>query len=1104
MLVGDTQQQQPVEAGPGLRLLRDAVGSVRIDHIRRQLPDLEDWLREVDSLSADEAAAQATGRAARAAARARFREMNRARAGEKPITIRRPWQRGVSALLRNGAMDMAFKELHRRGRMGLVDGKEEALHDLVARWAAYTAEHPTHSTIVMARTRADVRALSVLLRERHHAMGDRRHKDDRSAIIRVHRIGERGRATEVPLEVRLGERLRIGATVYDLGLYNGTIVTVTGIEPRKDGHCRLTVRTADKRTVTFAPEEIRNWLGETALDHGYATTVTAAQGMTVDAAFLLLDEAMARETTYPACTRHRRHLELVADRQSVAVGLAGATPEGEPGRTVGDDEILASLGQLCGRSQPKAAALDHLLAETRRERGREDEIEIGREPGGRGLGAGAGPQDPPRATRAAVLRIVAAADRRTRRLADRATAVALAADMTEVERDWAAVPTDPAAQLARHRVVLHRVRVFLRRRTSGREDGQHHPRVSGLGYVAFQSLHRRMQRSVRARARDAERQALDRAWKTAALRNGREGTLSAESISRYGRLLARAQAFARDDSTRKDLQRLWARRLEAAPSYDDVLRRFVEGLKAEDALITRREAELPGSTLATRRLADHMAALNAATHLEDLPEAVRRLGRQHRAAREAAGVTRTDAPWVSDKIIAARVEARALNRLWRDIGTGSLALLDRPDHGEIVARTAAFAAKLEQRLPDTARNWRALAEGHLRQLARQLDEAFESDARDVGALDGWLRLPRRLAAFAALLAALPPAMAQAGGQADWQRRLAEAPSPVAVYERFVEGLAREEHTIREQETARPGSTLATRRLADHMAVLAALASHDMLPAGERDGFRRLLDAHREARTDAGVTAADRPWSEVARRRTSDETRQRIARTIGEARAHLLKYPALLERALAPKPPPDERDSGVFRRMRRFFKDDMPPTKGLKDFDPDYRKWDLRAERFVRKFRAWRADAILRDHVDRRWIDMADLIAEFEAIRHAYPEPYRIEIPDAFPASDQRHDPDRLAALLRDVIKPEDERNRDAVVELARRNRAWPEETLAVFRSHARQAANAGETRSLIRLSAGLPPYLGESLRNLSEVTWQYQGEDIERRRNLEQGYGMSY
>ena len=44
VFAGDTRQQQPVEAGPGLRLIRDAVGSVRVDRIRRQQPDLEDIL----------------------------------------------------------------------------------------------------------------------------------------------------------------------------------------------------------------------------------------------------------------------------------------------------------------------------------------------------------------------------------------------------------------------------------------------------------------------------------------------------------------------------------------------------------------------------------------------------------------------------------------------------------------------------------------------------------------------------------------------------------------------------------------------------------------------------------------------------------------------------------------------------------------------------------------------------------------------------------------------------------------------------------------------------------------------------------------------------
>ena len=47
VFAGDTQQQQPVEAGPGLRLIRDAVGSVRVDRIRRQKADLEDILVHV-------------------------------------------------------------------------------------------------------------------------------------------------------------------------------------------------------------------------------------------------------------------------------------------------------------------------------------------------------------------------------------------------------------------------------------------------------------------------------------------------------------------------------------------------------------------------------------------------------------------------------------------------------------------------------------------------------------------------------------------------------------------------------------------------------------------------------------------------------------------------------------------------------------------------------------------------------------------------------------------------------------------------------------------------------------------------------------------------
>ena len=59
VFAGDTQQQQPVEAGPGLRLIRDAVGSVRVDRIRRQKADVEDILVHVHGETPEAARFQA-------------------------------------------------------------------------------------------------------------------------------------------------------------------------------------------------------------------------------------------------------------------------------------------------------------------------------------------------------------------------------------------------------------------------------------------------------------------------------------------------------------------------------------------------------------------------------------------------------------------------------------------------------------------------------------------------------------------------------------------------------------------------------------------------------------------------------------------------------------------------------------------------------------------------------------------------------------------------------------------------------------------------------------------------------------------------------------
>ena len=51
-------------------------------------------------------------------------------------------------------------------------------------------------------------------------------------------------------------------------------------------------------------------------------TIASAQGLTVDRAFLLVDDRPARETIYPAATRHREALDVYVNRPSIALDIS--------------------------------------------------------------------------------------------------------------------------------------------------------------------------------------------------------------------------------------------------------------------------------------------------------------------------------------------------------------------------------------------------------------------------------------------------------------------------------------------------------------------------------------------------------------------------------------------------------------------------------------------------------------------------------------------------------------------------------------------------------------------------------------------------------------
>ena len=276
-----------------------------------------------------------------------------------------PWQVAASEALRDGDAALAIAAHHERGRFHIGYDEEKTLTGLVDDWDRYRRANPDKSSVVLARTRAEVRALSHLMRERRFAMpADGERADaDRITVI-VSRGTEDDRAAS-PLEIARGDRLRIGATHWEKQLFNGTVVTVDDFQVQRTGAgaepgVLISGHTEDGRKVSFRHDEIRDWYGNIRLDHGYALTITSAQGLTVDRTFLLADARPARETIYPAATRHREGLDIYVNRAPLALDIAGRRADNDREIAVTDTEVRAYLAERWSRSQPKEAALDYM------------------------------------------------------------------------------------------------------------------------------------------------------------------------------------------------------------------------------------------------------------------------------------------------------------------------------------------------------------------------------------------------------------------------------------------------------------------------------------------------------------------------------------------------------------------------------------------------------------------------------------------------------------------------------------------------------------------------------------------------------------------------
>ena len=215
---------------------------------------------------------------------------------------RHEWQRTASKALAVGDPETALRAYDLRGFVSQTETRDEALRAVVETADALPDDE---SRLVIAFRRRDVAELNERLRERQfaHIPPVLRAEVD----IGGRKFAEGDRIKFCRNESRSVRTLGKSEREPEQGVRNGALGTIVSF-----GDFETTVQLDSGRTVAFSPHEY------TELDYGYAVTLHAAQGATVDHSIVYADDRVDLQGIYVAGTRHRDSMQLVYDRESFA------------------------------------------------------------------------------------------------------------------------------------------------------------------------------------------------------------------------------------------------------------------------------------------------------------------------------------------------------------------------------------------------------------------------------------------------------------------------------------------------------------------------------------------------------------------------------------------------------------------------------------------------------------------------------------------------------------------------------------------------------------------------------------------------------------------
>ncbi len=227
-------------------------------------------------------------------------------------------------------------------RVRLCAGLGEAIARMVDEWDRVRRAGPGDAVAVVVRTRNEEQVLNHVFRARLLAGS----ADGPRVRMHVHCRTGMEYGTAVPIEVKAGDWLRLGATLWEKRLLNGSVVVVEDIalvpSGSKEPRYLLRVRTEAGRREEFFHDEVRDHRGGIRLGHGYVSTVANAIGR-FDRLLVLADDRWHIEQFERAAFCCRGEIDVHVNRELLSAALCPVGATNDPRSAVDDSRILDHL-----------------------------------------------------------------------------------------------------------------------------------------------------------------------------------------------------------------------------------------------------------------------------------------------------------------------------------------------------------------------------------------------------------------------------------------------------------------------------------------------------------------------------------------------------------------------------------------------------------------------------------------------------------------------------------------------------------------------------------------------------------------------------------------